>query len=142
MPAIRVWGTNVVVAWDDRRDGAGDVRMNRSTDSGATWLLADVRLDTDAAGAAPSSNAVVAGSGDVVFVGWIDQRGGIHDVYLNASLDAGATWMASDVRLDTDVPSAGFSNALALGASGQKLRAIWEDARGSPSEIRFTLSDP
>jgi hypothetical protein len=141
-PSIRVSGANVVVAWEDRRDGAGDVRVNRSTDSGATWLLADLRMDTDAAGAAVSSNAVVAGSGDVVFVGWIDQRAGFHDVYLNASLDGGTTWMAADVRLDTDVPSAGFSNALALGASGQKLRAVWEDARGSPAEIRFTLSDP
>jgi hypothetical protein len=35
------------VTWRDTRNGRDDIYFNRSPDGGATWLIADVRLDTD-----------------------------------------------------------------------------------------------
>src|SRR5262245_321082 len=60
----------------------------------------DVRLDTDPAGAATSTEPRVAASGSMVCVVWLDRRGNGPKVYFNRSLDAGATWSPDDKRLD------------------------------------------
>jgi hypothetical protein len=138
-------GSTVVAAWEDQRSGGGwgDVRMNRSTDGGATWLTSDVRLDTDAPGSALSTSITIAGSGANVFVAWQDRRDGVFfDVRLNGSLDGGATWMASDVRLDTDEAGVSQSGPPQIVATGQKVRAVWDDARSGLADVYFTRSDP
>jgi hypothetical protein len=142
-PVLYATANTVVAAWEDYRPGTGDVRSNRSTDGGLTWLGSDVRLATDVAGAALSTGIVIAGSGQNVFVAWQDLRNGAaYDVYLNASLDGGATWRTSDVRLDTDAAGANSSNVPQVAASGQRVRVVWEDQRNGPAEILFTQSDP
>ena len=47
-------GSSVYAVWQDDRNGFLDIYANRSLDGGITWLPADRRLDTDAAGAASS----------------------------------------------------------------------------------------
>jgi hypothetical protein len=142
-PVLWASGTTFVAAWEDQRAGLGDVRASRSTDGGATWLAADLRLDTDAAGAALSTSVTITGSGTNVYVAWQDTRAGGFDVRFNASVDGGASWMSSDVRLDTDAPGATPSGPPVLGASGAKVRAAWDDARTvGPIDIRYISSDP
>ena len=107
-PQIAASGDSVYVTWMDTRNDFGvdhhlewDIYFNRSLDGGATWLPSDIRLDTDLPGAARSEVPQIAASGDSVYVTWWDGRDGTADIYFNRSLDGGATWLTSDIRLDT-----------------------------------------
>jgi hypothetical protein len=122
-------GPNVYVVWQDARNGAYDVFFNRSLDGGATWLAADVRLDTDAPGAAASFVPRVAVAGANVYVVWADARNGALDVFCNRSVDQGATWLAADLRLDKDQPGAAVSSMPQVAASGANVVVAWADQR-------------
>jgi hypothetical protein len=135
-PRLAIAGTNVYVVWQDGRNGARDVYLNRSADAGTTWLAADVRLDTNAAGVAGSLEPRVAASGTYVYVTWFDQRNGLPDVYANASADGGATWLAADVRLDTDVIGAAISLRPSVACNGASAYVVWEDRRNGLGDVR------
>ena len=83
-PQITCSGNNVYVAWEDWRNGYGDIYFNYSTNGGATWLDTDMRLDTDTAGAHGSSKPVVTCSGNNVYVTWQDVRNGYADIFFNS----------------------------------------------------------
>lgn len=134
-------GQTVYAAWeDDRNDPGGreDVFFNVSTDGGATWLPADIRLDTDAPGAADSQNPNICCSGQRVYVVWDEKRNGQQDVYLNYSEDGGLTWQADDIRLDTDDPGSGNSHGIGICCNGLDVYVIWTDERtGRQSKALF-----
>ena len=94
----------VYVLWEDKRyGGEWDVFFNRSTDHGAAWETGNVRLDTDTPGAYRSFRPQLAcDASDGVYAVWEDWREGLHHIYLNYSMNRGATWRASDMRVDTD----------------------------------------
>ncbi|MBL9086968.1 MAG: exo-alpha-sialidase [Planctomycetia bacterium] len=135
-PRLALAGTNVYVVWQDARNGARDIYLNRSADAGTTWLAADVRLDTNAAGVAGSHEPRIAASGAYVYVTWFDQRNGLPDVYANASADSGATWLAADVRLDTDVAGSAISLRPAVACDGANAYVVWEDRRSGAGDVR------
>ncbi|MBI2898169.1 MAG: DUF4114 domain-containing protein [Deltaproteobacteria bacterium] len=134
-------GGDVFVAWRDTRDGEPDIRFNRSLDGGVTWLGADVRLDTDLPGDAASIQPQVAAdpSGNVVVV-WSDERNGVFDVFAQRSTDGGDTWLAADVRVDTD-PFAHDSFKPRVVVSGGVAWCVWEDYRDGLADIRVSRSD-
>src|SRR5262249_38162599 len=70
-PAIATSGSMVVhVAWQEHRDGNGEIYYKRSSDGGITWGN-DMRLTNNAANSfAPS----IAAAGLDVHVAWFDQR--------------------------------------------------------------------
>ncbi|MEM7203840.1 MAG: sialidase family protein [Planctomycetota bacterium] len=144
-PQIASDGGSVFVTWQDARAGGlltGDIYFNRSLDNGTTWLAADVRLNTDLAGTAPSLSPQIAAAGSSVYVTWRDARAAQADIYFNRSLDAGAAWLAADVRIDTD-PGPGASLSPQIAASGSSVFVAWEDNRsGSPrlSDIYYSRS--
>lgn len=74
-------------------------------------------------------------AGSSVYVTWEDQRAGGYyapgDVYFNRSMDGGATWLSSDVRLNTDPPGAAISRHAQIAASGSSVYVTWEDKRNS-----------
>lgn len=138
LPRIAASGSSVYVAWADNRVNHHDIYCNRSLDAGAAWLPADVRLNTNPAGQSISYLQEIAVSGSAVYVTWQDDRSGravppfyrsTHDVYFNRSLDRGGTWLASDVRLDTDPPGASQSSHPAIAASGSAVYVTWADGR-------------
>lgn len=137
---IAAQGTHVYVVWQDNRNGSWDVYFNRSLDAGDTWLAADVRLDTDVAGAADSMLPRIAAVGDAVWVVWQDERDGDADIRLNRSTDAGATWLPADVRLDTDPVGAASSLRPRVAASSDVLAVVWQDARDGAFDIRANTS--
>ena len=139
-PAVCADQGNVYVAWLDNRNGANDIYSNRSLDGGATWLASDVRVDTDPAGQGESTCPGITCVGDSVYVGWNDLRNGAVDIYFNRSIDAGATWLASDIRLDTDAPGTANSNDVALAADGTNVYFAWWDARNGEDDIYFNRS--
>lgn len=137
---VTAQGAHVYVVWQDNRNGAWDVYFNRSLDAGDTWLAADVRLDTDGPGESDSVLPRIAARGDEVWVVWQDERDGEPDIRLNRSVDAGATWLEGDVRLDTDAPGDAASLRPRIGASADVVAVIWQDARDGAYDIRANAS--
>jgi hypothetical protein len=107
-PSIAARAGNVVVAWEDARSGATDVRVNRASYTGGAWNWSTTtqRADVgDPLGATASADPKVAyGQGSVVVVTWVDLRNPSSAVYANVSLDGGATFYngagAYSLRMD------------------------------------------
>lgn len=139
-PQIAVSDSSIFVVWHDYRNGSLDIYFNRSLDDGTTWLPSDVRLDTDPPGSANSSEAQIASAGSSVYVTWEDDRNGSTDIYLNRSLDDGATWLSSDLRPNTDPPGAATSSQPQISVFGTSVHVVWSDARNGNSDIYFNTS--
>lgn len=140
-PRIACSGTTLYVVWQDERDGEPDVRFNTSSDGGVNWLAQDVRLDTDDPGVARSLQPTLACDGSRVGVVWSDDRDGERDVRYNGSIDGGAQWFLSDVRIETDAQGASASLYPALCLEGARVFVAWEDFRASASDVFFSRSD-
>jgi hypothetical protein len=134
-PRIASDGTGVYAVWEDRRNGNPDIYYNFSSDNGATWLPAAVRLDT---GNTPGSTSAwapqVAASGGFVYAVWTDDRSGDADVLCNYSADGGVTWQASAVRVDT-APAGVWSNMPQMTCQGANVCVTWWDARNGIDDI-------
>ena len=131
-PDYCVEGQTVYVVWEDDRNDPGDdgdIFFNVSHDGGRTWLPADIRLDTDAPGAKDSDNPAICCAGESVYVAWGDWRNGDRDVYFNHSTDGGITWLADDVRLDTDAPGSALSAGIHVCCDGPNVYVLWGDDR-------------
>ena len=139
-PEIFAEGENVYVVWSDARTGDADIRLNRSDDGGQSWLIADIRIDTDPGGAGAAIRPQVRCAAGAVYVAWVDTRDGNADIRFNRSLDAGRTWQAADQRLDTDAPGAGTSEYVRLETGGPNVYVAWQDDRDAANDIRFTYS--
>lgn len=129
-------GSDLRVLWCDARNGAEDVYFNRSVDGGATWLPADVHVDsTTGAGTGNAYSPRIAAEGPVSYAAWIDTRNaGVWDIYFNRSVDGGATWDATDRRLDEDLPIAADSWGPRLCAEGGRVHVAWFDYRNSTTK--------
>jgi len=127
---------NVYVAWQDVRTGmAYDIYFNRSTDGGATWLPADVRLDTDTFAQDSIRPKALALPSRGVAVVWEDRRWGLPTPYANRSTDAGATWMRNDVQAVGGRPGLFRAYDLVAAAVGSTVFAVWADDRGGALDI-------
>ncbi|MBI5116113.1 exo-alpha-sialidase [Candidatus Poribacteria bacterium] len=128
---------HVYVTWRDSRDGQPDIYFNRSSDYGATWLPSDIRLDTSGAGASDSSLPQISNdAAGGVCVTWEDYRNGQSDIYLNCSPDHGATWLQSDIRLDTDAAGASYSGYPQISSdSDGHAHVTWTDERNGQPDI-------
>jgi hypothetical protein len=136
-PVVVIDGMNVCVVWKDTRSGLRDIRLNHSADGGATWQLADSRLDTDAAGSSDSDEHRIRIQGTDVFVVWEDDRNGNHDIFMNRSTDGGATWLGADVRIDS---GAGTSLGPVVSSSGLDVHVAWRDDRNGDYDIYYNHS--
>jgi hypothetical protein len=125
---------NVTVVWADGRDGAFDIRAQRSTDSGDTWLGADVRVDTDPFDHDSFGPRVVTRAG-VARVVWQDYRDGLPDIHASVATDAGATWLGEDVRADTDAAGVAGSFDPVIAVDAGVLYVAWVDSRNGAYDI-------
>jgi hypothetical protein len=136
-------GSNVYAVWVDQRNSStDDIYFNYSSDGGANWQASDIRLDTgDQPGTNYSGYPQISSSGSNVYVVWSDSRNGERDIYFNYSTDEGATWQATDIRLDTgDMPGADQSMGPQIRSSGSNVYVVWEDARNGRDDIYFNNS--
>jgi hypothetical protein len=106
-PAIAAQNGRAIVAWEDTRSGAPDVRFNHSDDGGKTWATTTPRVDTgDNLGQTISALPAVAfGKNDNVYVTWQDQRFPTSSILANVSIDRGVTFGATagtSFRMDID----------------------------------------
>ncbi len=97
-PAIAVSGTNVYLAWHDKRHGIpGELYFQRSTDGGVTWL-SEIRLTNDPAWTYVPALAI---SEPYVHIAWCDERLGGRKLFYKRSTDFGQSW-SMDTCLVTD----------------------------------------
>jgi hypothetical protein len=129
------------LVWTDRRDGPEDIYFTRSEDGGQRWDD-PVRLTRRRAGATSSRNAHMAlGADGRVYVAWEDRRNGREDIYLNASADAGKTWLDRDVRLDRDDAGTGISaNPFVVTYGARGVAVLWDDDRSGFEQILMNRS--
>jgi hypothetical protein len=138
-PQLVVSGTTVGVAWLDSRPGQSGLYFNRSEDWGGLWQANDVRLNHP-----PATSGVayprICSTGSTFYVAWMDNRSGQNDLYVNRSDDNGATWLADDVRVDTDVPAVGSSQELVLACAGVDVYVAWREFRSLLGDAYFSVS--
>lgn len=121
---------NVYCAWHDGRTNANspDVYFNSSSDNGNTWQTSDLKINTGIAGSIYSIWPVIdSDESGRVYVAWYDRRNSIGDIYLNFSSDYGANWLGSDIRLDTDSPSADSGYPEIASDNNGHIYVIWID---------------
>ncbi|MHC4115078.1 MAG: S8 family serine peptidase, partial [Planctomycetota bacterium] len=103
---------NVYVVWEDYRNEKSDIYFNYSHDYGATWLIQDIRLDTDKSEAVYSQRPqIVSDENGNIYVAWREScdwpdrslppgRDEDEGYYFNYSHDFGRTWQAEDIKID------------------------------------------
>lgn len=126
---------DLLIAWHARRNVAGQkyVLVRRSSDFGGTWTpIQPVNSVTQSF--LPS--VAVSDAGGVV-VAFSDERNVQRDIVANRSLDAGVTWLESDVRVDRLPRADSDSPMVAVGQDGWAY-VVWEErpARGAPPDTR------
>jgi hypothetical protein len=140
-PSLAADGGRVIVAWEDTRSGAPDIRFTHRSSPDLAWPVHTARVDTGEAGGLSASRAprVAFGKGQNVYVAWQDARFASWGIMANVSLDGGQTFQpdaGARYRLDVDTASppgggAAFSQTPFLLASRSQHAAgvVWVDFR-------------
>ncbi len=123
---------HVVAAWMDERAGLPNVYANCSTDHGASWLGAAVRLDTLAApGSAAAYLPMICMDGaGCTYVAWMAPGVGAGPgLFLNRSCDACRTWLPAPVRADHASTPVSWLGGVAMtcDATGSVFVAVSDD---------------
>ena len=143
-PVIGCVGDRVYVVWEDLRDSTLDnpsVYAQISDDGGDSWLEEELALDGDDDEKTASRQPQLAVAGSAIWVSWFDSRNGAYDIYVNASTDAGATWLGRPTRVDTDQAGAAWSGSPHIATDGAGLVVVaWEDLRSGGSDVRVNTS--
>ena len=132
--AVDAQGATCHVAWADDRQGVGEeVWYQRSDDGGATWLAADIQLDSSPSGAgdAQSSTMAIAADGSNVAVSWQEERTSAsnEELYFNVSQDGGNTWLANDVVVGNYDPLTDDVDFNSMALKGDTILFAWRDNR-------------
>ena len=95
------------------------------------------------AGAFESREQEIACCGSTIYVLWKDIRNGQADIFLNFSTNGGATWQATDIRVDGgDVPGATALDDPRICCDGANAYVAWENDRNTDKDIFFNGSTP
>ena len=130
---------NVLVAWQDvRANDAYDIYANLSTDSGARWRAADVRVDADPFphdSLRPVVMSLPAGEFSVV---WQEFRWGLPNVY--ASRTTGRVFPTRDVQVMAGAPGRSRAYNVTAANAGLAVYAVWADDRNGSLDIYANYS--
>ncbi len=131
----------IFVVWVDDRAGSPDVWFNRSIDLGVSWLPSAVRINRG------ENNNVwlpdIACSTQGVFVVWEDDRDGElenHQIYFSRSMNAGESWLESDMLLELDIEGRSMSLGPEIIAVGADLYVTWFDNANGAFDIFVAAS--
>ncbi len=125
-PDIAVYGDNVYVVWEDKRnfDATGsDIYIKSSKDNGKSWE-SEEQLTFNANQWDPR----IAAYDEYVHLTWLDERNmesANYDIYYKRSTDTGSSW-DSEQRLTSD-PSIQWRQSIA--AYGDYVYVVYEDHR-------------
>ena len=121
-------------AWQARKPQTGDkfVVFRSSRDHGATWSEPRL-LNTEPKAFAPAIASDRAGG---VYVAWPDERGYTTGIFVNRSLDRGATWMPQEVRIDGGEGGGLMANAVSAASDGESgVVVVWEEQAASAGRV-------
>lgn len=139
-PRICTEQGRVYAVWQDNRNGRNDIFFNFSEDGGRTWQGSDIRIDSDAPGAAHSMDPQICAEGSNVYVAWKDARHGRYDIYFARSIDGGRTF-SSEVRLDVgDARGRMPSEEPRIACAGDNVYVVWQDGRKVKHDIYLNRS--
>ncbi|MDF1699987.1 MAG: sialidase family protein [Planctomycetota bacterium] len=137
IPRLVISGTRIHVVWTDVRSTMPHIRYNRSTNVGVDWLANDIQVDASTGGA---NNPQLCAFDLDFYVVWQDTRSGEADVYFQRTRDAGATWLASDTRLDRDQAGVATSWDPQVCCDNQNVHVAWRDDRAGKFDILMRWS--
>lgn len=120
-------GGEVLVTWQDGRNGRDDIFLGRSLDGGRTWEDKDTRLDTDEQGTAVSRFSSIARAVDGrIAVAWEDDRAGFEGIYLRIrSAGAQPTW-GPEIMIEPPGPKKAVRLPSVVWGSDGSLYVAWE----------------
>lgn len=120
---------NVYVAWLAFENGEERICFNRSPNAGATWLASEITLNAHRASVAEPT--ICCDARGHVYVAWAEYDGQTEQVFFNASADAGSTWLAAPIRINTNPPGESWSETpqLACDDDGDVYLAYVDDGR-------------
>ncbi|MEO8513846.1 MAG: T9SS type A sorting domain-containing protein [Ignavibacteria bacterium] len=126
---------NVYVLWDDMRNGNSDVWFQRSTNGGANWLAAPVRVN-DVTTNDQFWPMMQCDNNGNLFAVYYDTRTGASSVnsYIAYSTDAGSTWinqLMSDSSFTMQQPNSDvrYGDYISIDAYNGKVVPVWTDQR-------------
>jgi hypothetical protein len=129
----------VVVVWQSLSGTGGNVTTNvflqRSLDSGATWLAQDLRVNA-VLGKAELPAVATDGNGKV-FIAWRDLRNGKSEVYADV-YDSAAGTLLGNAALSAGNPAEQIT--VAADAGGPNVYVAWTDLRAAKKVIRVNRS--
>ncbi len=138
---------NVYVVWDDSRGGNSDVYFQRSTNGGANWLAAPVRVNDVTTNNQywPMMQCDEAGN---LYVIYYDTRAGSSSInsFIAYSTNQGNTWVnqiMSDSSFTSQQPNSDvrFGDYISIDAYGGKVIPVWTDQRkGYPNQEIYTAN--
>jgi hypothetical protein len=136
-PSITAFAGRAALVWEDTRNGAPDIYVNRWAGS---WGTKTARADGDTTPGKDASYApaVALGPNNVVYVAWRDfQAGATPGIFVNVSLDDGATFGATasgPIRLDSSGNDDTQDARMLAATSSPKAAAIWIRAAGTKGD--------
>lgn len=128
---------NVLLAWEDRRDGGGDVYANWGDDFAASFSAADARIDLgDEPGSAESSGPRLELSETLACVAWQDERTGeaTRAALAAVSPDRGHSWSAA-AALRGEGAALADAAAPAIAMSEGTCHVAWQDDRDGGYDV-------
>jgi hypothetical protein len=117
----------VLVTWNDGRNGRDDIFVGRSADGGRTWDDKDVRLDMDEAGTAMSRFPSIARAPDGrIAVAWEDDRAGYEGVYVRIRSAGPEPRWGPEILVEGPNQKKGARQPAVVWAADGSLHVAWE----------------
>jgi hypothetical protein len=134
-PKIATEGENIIVVWDDDRNGDSDIYAQKLDDNGNHLWGGDLRVNSDL-GTSRQSDPAIASQNGHINIAWEDGRNNYgYDVYAQKLESAGSKMWATDVCVNSaDVEASQTAPKVNLDDTGVLLVA-WHDFRGEETGL-------
>jgi hypothetical protein len=136
-PRLVLDGSMAAVTWYDERNGARDIYLNVTTDTGSSWSADAIRVESDPEGEADSLHPAIATRDGLVYVAWQDSRAGGYDIFERTYAPDSGEFSSEEVRVDTDADGESQSYYPQIAVGGENVYIVWQDYREDKGNVGF-----